>query len=122
MKSDVEGDVRGLCTKREARGENSPPFEGGVDAPFRGPHLSSNDASEASQSSPPESGGETREARWGGSITAILTITRLEPPRLRFQRWLRGIFLGGAATPPNLGGEFLRITAFLCKAVRGKNK
>src|SRR6267143_3902879 len=27
-------------------------------------------------------------------------------PVCAFQRWLRGIFFDGAATPPNLGGEF----------------
>src|SRR5690242_13624754 len=54
-------------------------------------------------SSPPESGGETREARRGGSFTIILKVTVAEPPRLRLQRWLRGLFL--VAQPPLLTQE-----------------
>jgi hypothetical protein len=60
---------------------------------------------QASQGSPPESGGETREARRGGSVTTILKDTFSEPPRLRLQRWPSQPFVGGAATPPNLGGD-----------------
>ena len=52
--------------------------------------------------SPPKLGGVpfARFSANGG------VVPQANHPVYAFQRWLRRIFLDGAATPPNLGGEF----------------
>jgi hypothetical protein len=62
--------------------------------------------------SPPKLGGVARRC----FISRAGVVPKQNHPVCALKRWLRDILINGAATPPNLGGEFLfgGFAAFIC--------